>query len=465
MGFGKQRNEDDEAEDQEERPRKKKRRKGKERMTLEVEQRSTVTKGFVPSTREELKQYSKAGKRRQEASAEAKQGRKSKKRHGTSLRGEDLRLALINEEKIPVYTSNLFDEFIDACKRKERKPPKYREYLEEKKADGEFMYEIISILSALSWTELSILIRTALTADEAPIGLNTKTWSEAFNFARHLMLQAFKVVEKKGTLRLTDRTVLDEWPVESKKRPSKEDKMSDEELRKASMKAMEAEAADDEDEDEETVEGGDESEDEDEDEKPKGKKGKKAKGGKKAKDDESDDEDDESDDEDEDSEDEDSEDEDSEDEDDEEPKKGKKKPKAKGFAKGKKAKGKKAKDADDEDDDSEDGEDDEDDEDDEEKEVRAKKGKKAKAEKPAKKAKAEKAEKPAKFKLEDSTKLKRGKKRPGGGPKSKLANELIPKSGITFKKLLAAAKEEGIAPAKVKTWVPRFIKKGFIVAE
>lgn len=374
-------------------------------------------KGFVPSTDEELKKYRKAGKKTERLRSEAKQGKKGRKRATTALRGEDLRQALFKEELVHVFSRNLFDAFVELCKLREKKPPAYREFLDQKEADGTFLYEIISILSSCSWTDLGSLTFKGLSADESPLGLATKSWTEAFHFARHVMLLALKAVEKKGTLRLTDRSVLDDWPVESRKRPSKEDRKmklkgsGDEELDEKRLAALAAAAGDDDEDedDDEDDEAEDDADDEDEDDddgdddededKPakKGKKSKaKAKKGKKSKDE--DDEDDDDDDEDGD----DGEEDDDADDDDEEPKKGKKS-KAKGKAVAKKGKGKKskAKDDDEDGDEDDDAEDDEDDEDDpEDSDPKAKKGKGFAKGKKSSKGKAE----------DDEVKSKKGKK-------------------------------------------------------
>jgi len=144
----------------------------------------------------------------------------------------------------------------------------------------------------MAWQQLSNLIHVAVTSGERPIGIATRNWSEAFHFALHCLHLALKVREKKGAFKLTDLDVLDDWPVDERKRPTKEDrKMSNKEL-----EALEAKKDEDEDEDDESEdEGSEDEEDEDEeDEKPKKRKGKGfGKSKPKARDDEDEEEDEE----------------------------------------------------------------------------------------------------------------------------------------------------------------------------
>jgi hypothetical protein len=84
-------------------------------------------------------------------------------------------------------------------------------------------------------------------------------------------------------------------------------------------------------------------------------------------------------------------------------------------------------------------------------------------EKPSKKAKTEKKAKKAKELTDEST-VSKLKDRPKGGPKTKLLN-LIPRKGISFKKLLSKAKEEGLPKAKIGAWVKVMSKNGFIGIE
>lgn len=99
-----------------------------------------------------------------------------------------------------------------------------------------------------------------------------------------------------------------------------------------------------------------------------------------------------------------------------------------------------------------------------------KKKKKVKAEKEGreeKEPKKEKKEKKSKkaAKLSDESTVSKLKDRPKGGPKTKLLN-LIPRKGLSFKKLLSKAKEElGHKADKVTKWVQLMAKNGFIGIE
>ena len=497
----------------EEAPRKKK-HKGN---GVDHEALKSETQGFVPSTKEDLKRYAKAGRRAKRLKQEEKEQARATTIGSKQprLSGDRLRQALVEQKPFRVYGNNLFNKFIEVCKELEIKKPRYLAYMTpERAAQSQFIYELHSALSRMSWHHLTELLHVAVTTTEKPTGVATRTWSEAFGFVRHCLHVALGVYEKKGTLRLTDPSVLDDWPVSERKRKSKEDRSMEEkeELeRLAALKASEKDKdededeKDDEDEDEDEDED-DEDEDEDEDDEDedddeddnepketvaKGRK-RKAKAAKKSKAKDEDDDEDDEDDEDEPKakkgkkakkskakDDDDDEDEDDEDE----PKKGK----------AKKAKKSKAKDDDDEDDEDEDepkakkkakgkkgfggkkSKSDDDDADEDEDEVSRKKakskkhGKEEAVSKKTKKSKKERAPKKekvvrvAKVKVEDSTVLSKVKPRPKGGPKTTFLN-LIPKKGITFKKLLAAAAEIDISSAKAKKWIQYHIKKGFAEA-
>lgn len=231
-------------------------------------------KEFVPTTPKELKEISRRAAQREAERVEQRKVKESKPRH-KRLSGAALREALLERTEFHVYRSNLFDKFLEIVKDLEMPKPRYKSYLPEEQADGEFMFDIASVLARMSWMQLNDLVRAAVTTDERPIGLATRDYSEALHFATHCIYLALGVVEKKGMLRLTDRSVLDDWPVVDRKRPSKEDKMSELEMQRRNA-AMKASAVDDEEEDE-PEEDEDEAEEEEEDEKPaRGKFGKGA---------------------------------------------------------------------------------------------------------------------------------------------------------------------------------------------
>jgi hypothetical protein len=100
------------------------------------------------------------------------------------------------------------------------------------------------------------------------------------------------------------------------------------------------------------------------------------------------------------------------------------------------------------------------------------KGKKAKAKRKAKDddddgdedTKKSTKKRGGKVELSDSTVLTFAKKRSKGGPKTDLLNLIPKKKGITLKKLVAAAKEEDMAVAKVKGWAKFLVAQGYAEA-
>lgn len=415
--------------------------------TCEEEPR-TQSKKFEATTNDELKQIAKRARKSERKRADAKA---AKKEIATGdrvprLKGDALRDALVARSKFKVYANNFFNKFIEIVKENNGQKPRYRSYMKSDAAQGQFMFEIATCLSRMSWPQLTELLHSAVTSTDHPVGLATKSWSEVSAFVNHCMHLALGVVEKKGRLRLSDPSVLDDWPVEERKRKSKEDEYMrfNEEDQDRKNTAMQAAGRKDDDEE-------DDDEDDEED---------------------SDDEYEESDDEesDEDSDDDDADD----DEDDEKSSKrsSKSAKKKRGFGKSTS----KSKDDSDDDEESDDDEDDSDDEDEDdkpkkskrkEKEVSSKKAKKAaKPDKSEKKSakktvKKERAERPAKLEVKDSTVLFKGDPREKGGPKKKLL-ELIPKKGIALKALQSAAKEAGLPVAKVKAWVIYLHGYGYI---
>jgi hypothetical protein len=395
-------------------------------MGFAKQEKRTSTEHFEPSTKEQIKDYSKRA-RKAERQHKKEKHRTKEEAHSkdklSRLSGEALRTALTNRKPFKIYPGNLFGAFIEACTAFDIKKPRYYEYLEQREADAKFCFDIASALSRLPWQKLTDLVRAGTSTTNKPHGLATRSWSEALQFTEHVMHLALGAVEKKGTMRLTDLAVLDNWPVESRKRPTKEDKMLGIDEKNAAMKAKSRDN-DDEDDDEEEEKGGkdkdvdkdEEDEDGDEDEGRASKKGKGFKKKKKSKDDEEDDADDDSD-------------EDDEDADDEKPAR-------------KKGKGRKA--SKEEDNEESDESDDDDDSDEEE-------------EKPRRKKRREKV------KIEDKTTVSKIGDREKGGPKTKLLG-MIPKKGITVKQLSAAAGEEGIKSSKVKNFLKSLHKYGYIKA-
>lgn len=453
MGFGKH----SEDADDEAAPTKKRKSKG-------GDDNLTKKDKFEPTSNQELKALAKRVRKKERAKSKEKTDRKENLEKLPRLKGDALRTALEKRRPFKVYASNLFNKFIDICKENDTPKPRYRSYLEVKEAEGQFMFDIASALSRMSWPQLTDLLRAAVTTEDKPLAIATRSWSEVSNFVEHCMYVALGVVEKKGMLRLTDPSVLEDWPVEERKRKSKEDRAMDEqqeelEKRKLLAAAKDDDDEDDEDEDEDEDDSDDEDDDEDnddddedEDEKPK----KKVKGeSKKASKDDDEDEDDEG-----------------TDDDDDEDSKSSKRSSKKSKSNGKKG-GKFGKRTSKSDDDDEDEAEDADDEDDEksskrkrkEKSVSSKKkGKADKSDKKTSKKSAAPKERAEKVEFSDKTTIAKVKDRDKGGPKSALL-ALIPKKGITIKALNAAAKEEGISASKVKGFVKFLHSYGYIKAK
>ena len=441
MGFAKRREAKDDGDDEVKAPKERKFKEGRGGK-------------FTPTTKEEWKRISKKARKREKQKDSEKQAKKdARKNRPPMMAGDKLRHALETGETFRVYASNLFDTFIQFCKDNDVEKPRYKAYLDSAEAQSDFMFQVATAMARMSWVQLTDLLHASITTDNKPVGIASRSWSEALKFATRCVHIALGVVEKKGTLRLTDLSVLDEWPVSERKRKSKEEKDMGlkAERRNASLKAK---GKDDEDDDDDDEEEEDEEDTDDEDE-------------------ESDNED---------SDDEDSDDEEDDNDDDEDDSKSKKS--AKRGSRGKSSKN--DEDDDDEDDDDEDSDEDEDEDDDEDTEKSSKKeksvskkSKKAKGKKsddkdtkkPAKKAdkksnkKADKPAKVAKVKLEDGSKLSKVRSRDKGGVKTKLL-DLIPKKGsITLKKLKAAAVEAEIPKGKIESLVKGLVKNGYVKAE
>jgi len=463
--------------------------------------------GFVPSTKADLKRYAANGKKHQKERAEVKNARKGAKNMLRGERRSEYRDMFARHDEFDVLSQNVIDLFAETVKENESKLPRYKEYLPRKDADAEFVLAINTLLARMSWIQLSKLVCAAV---GCPVV--TKEYTEAYNFAAHALLRlVLGVRDEKGVYRVTDLDALKMWPVESRKRPSKEDsKMSRKEAALVASGKMKASAdSDDEDEDEDAEAEEAEDEDEEEDEKPKkGRKAAPKKAVKKAKDE--DDEDEDESDEDEDDEEEDESDED-EDEDDEEEETGAKAARAK---QSKRARGKAVEEDESDEDDEDEDESDEDDEDEDEEDQPKKRGskpakettvsKKAKADKtekadkkrpeamklkgevpkpkkaakPAKAAKPEKAAKKgakpekaekavkrvkkAAVALDSNSVVSKAKDRPAGGPKTKLL-ALMPKKGIKLSALTKLAEEElGLNAKKVLRFTTMMAKNGFV---
>jgi hypothetical protein len=227
-------------------------------------------RAFKPSTREDLRAYRKAGKRAERKRMKEKMARRSGGKDGIPrYRGDRLRQALLGREHFKIFKGNLFNKFIEFCKELGIPKPRYRSYLEpERTAQGQFIYEVNSALSRMNWNQMTELLHTAVTTSEHPVGVATRNWTEALSFVRHCLHTALGVVEKKGTLRLSDPGVLEDWPVSERRRKSskEDDSMLTEELerRNAAMMAASRNKDEDDDEDEEDEDEDDEDEDEDE---------------------------------------------------------------------------------------------------------------------------------------------------------------------------------------------------------
>ncbi len=229
-------------------------------------------KGFVPSTDADLKRYRKAGRKAQETKKNGK--RKLKEKRATGKRAVDGEAAIeLLEKHLPVriYRTEMFERMISCFKDADVKPPAYRDYLEARDADAQFMFDMQAALSRLSWHHLARIVGAAL---RVPVPM--RHWSEAYHWCVILVVQAFDVQDYldrkksfKGDTKIKDRDALDEWPIPAmQRRPkgAKEEKMGDSKrFRNGKLKAGKADA-DDEEEEEEEVEEGDEDEGEEEEE-------------------------------------------------------------------------------------------------------------------------------------------------------------------------------------------------------
>jgi len=436
---------------------------------------------FIPSTKEELKMYRKRGKLHTD---EKKSLKASKKGHRKKMllgrdRSERYRDLLAKHATFDVYAQNAIDAFVEACKENGTKVPRYSAYKKRKEADSEFVYSVTLCLSRMSWIQLSKIVSEAV---GAPIV--SKAFTEAYNFATHVMLRLVLNVSDEETYRLKNLDVLDDWPVNVKKRPSKEDRMGkkrkdldedDKELeeeeeeeeeeekpakksKKAAKNSEDEEEDEDEDEEEESDEEEDEEEEESDEDEEDEKPAKKSKSKKSAKDDEDEDENEDEDEEEESDEDEDEEESD-EDEDEEESDEDEEDEKPAKKSKSKKS----AKDDEDEDEEEESDEDEEsDDEEDEDDKPHKRKEKTVKKSKSKSEKKAA-AKEPKKVSIGANSKFLRGKKkRPGSGPKSKLQSLLPSKGGLTLKQVTAKAKEAGLPTGKLSKWLSVMSKNGFV---
>jgi hypothetical protein len=425
---------------------------------VRAERKDHQRDSLKPSTKEELKMYAKRAKARDRAKADGKQSRRTGPKLLMGEHRKQYRDMFARHDKFEVLGANVIRQYAEFCKDIGEKMPRYREYLPRKEADSQFVFEVNYALSKMSWIQLAQLIHTSV---NCPVV--TRDYSEAYNFAAHALITLILgVVDVGGAHRLTDLSVLEAWPVESMKRPSKEDrKMSKKEATLRAAGKTKSKVVED-DEDEEDLETGDEEADEDEDDEAEEEeeesldeddeeeddvsaadrpRGKKAKVVDEDEDEESDEGADEGADEDEDED----EDDDGDEDEDETPKK-----RSKTAAKEKTVK-KHSK---------------------SEKEERtrpakmklkgevpaAKKGGKAKKDKPVKEKK-ERTPKAA-IKIAPTTVLAKVRDRPLGGPKTKLLN-LMPKRGIKFAALEKLAKEEGVPAAKITRFATMMVKRGF----
>lgn len=423
-------------------------------------------KAFVPTTKEELRKIRKRAAKRDKERSESKKSKSARKGNVGNLRQR----ILDGDKDLTIFSENLFATFVSYCKESNLRLPRYRRYMESKDADTQFMFDVNTALCRLSWKKLHDLTLAGLVAHDGPSGLSTANWTEAFHFAQHVMYLALHAVEKKGVLRLTDRSVLDDWPVDDMKRPSKEDRMKPDyydSSYKMLAKRDDEDADVDEEEDEDEADD-EEEEDDEEDEKPAKSRKKKAKGSKKKA--SSDDEDEEEEDDDEEEEDdddgEDEDDEESEDDDDDEDEEDDEKPVKKAKSSKKKS-SKKEEDEDEEDEDEDEDDDSEttDEEDEDVKKPKKKAAKKSGSKAATKKTVSKKTEKVEREELSDSTTVVKGKARERGGKKSDYL-KLIPKAGIKVKALVAqAVKELGLNQAKAKKWLGDLHAVGYIKAK
>lgn len=304
---------------------------------------------FVPSTRKELKEYSRKAKERDEAKKLARgvsrkdtdaadrlveQRRLEARIRERNYTGQTLLLAqnlpvknLRRERCIAIFAKIVREHaarWVADKKNSHRfamKLPHYEMTGKVRLDDDNFAHEVMSAVTQFSWKELSRLLKAGLGKE-----VKTTDFIEAYRFVVTLMLQAIgaELNEKDMiSFRLADRkTFFKLWPASPTVKPgvrkvSKEDYMVN--LLAGRRKANDE---DDEDEDEDDTDAEDEDEeeeeeeDEDEDDKPKRKvksKKKTAKKKSKKEDEEEEDEDDEDDEDGEDDEDEDDEDEDEDD--------------------------------------------------------------------------------------------------------------------------------------------------------
>lgn len=411
----------------------------------EKRERQSHNDGFKPSTAKELKQYAQRAKARNK---EREEGKSAKR--GTKLlvgeRRNEYREMFCRLDKFEVLGANVIDKFVEFCKDVGIKVPRYHEYLPRKDADARFLFEINIALSRMSWIQLSQLTSIAVSHPVV-----SRDHTEAYRFAAHALITlTLGFAEEDGTARLTDLSVLKLWPVETMKRPSKEDRaMSKKEAAQVAKGKSKAKKSSDEDEDEEldTEVEGDEDDEEEESEEELDEEG--------TEDEESEDSSADEESEDNDGDDE-SEDEEVEDEDEEPKKRGKaaKEPtvKTKTHKTEKTAKAGKQ---------------------DRERPAKMKlKGEipaakkaakeklsKGKKDKPSSEKKARKPRTEA-VKLGPNTVLAKIKDRPKGGPKTTVLN-LMPKKGIKLAALEKAAKEEGVNPSKVAKFAGLMVKYGF----
>ena len=83
----------------------------------------------------------------------------------------------------------------------------------------------------------------------------------------------------------------------------------------------------------------------------------------------------------------------------------------------------------------------------------------------AKKVTAPKATRKAKVELTPIDVLKPGPtKRPGGGKKGQLYG-MVPRKGITYRALLTAAEKEKLPVDRIKGWLPRWVRKGYLAVD
>jgi hypothetical protein len=109
--------------------------------------------GFVPSTGEDIKSYTRNAKKAARLKKrDEKRARLKQRKHGVRPRTPSaMREAFDQGLEIRVYQPQLFEKVIEYCKEQKIKPPAYKEYLKQKDADAEFFFGIQKMLAAFTW--------------------------------------------------------------------------------------------------------------------------------------------------------------------------------------------------------------------------------------------------------------------------------------------------------------------------